>query len=171
MIAKNFEQAKHFILADRDEQIEEQNFESEYFKQQLYNEVRRTLMLDYMSSREQFLDVGEQFSRHLQICQSELTAFNKIYHDANKSRNAQDTEFLQSQFIGEELDWKMLNENMELFESEINIMEDLQGFNINQSFNMDQSIHRGDADDLLRSISVESILNGKSKTSRRDSLN
>jgi hypothetical protein len=59
-IASNFEQAKHFILPERDRDIQEQRYEKDFFQQQLYNEVRRSIMLDYMTGREHFIDVGEQ---------------------------------------------------------------------------------------------------------------
>jgi len=47
------------MLPEKTKQVQELWDESQYFKQQLFNEVRRTVMLDYFASRENFLDVGE----------------------------------------------------------------------------------------------------------------
>lgn len=93
-IAKNFDQAKQFILPDRDQDIDALKNESEYFKQQLFNEVRRNVMLDYMSSREQFMDVGEQYTGHMQTVVNEWNKFIQYYHDANNQRKSADEEYV-----------------------------------------------------------------------------
>lgn len=48
-----------FMLPEKTHALQELLDESQYFKQQLFNEVRRTMMMDYLASREAFLDVGE----------------------------------------------------------------------------------------------------------------
>lgn len=58
-VRNNYEEAKHLMLPARTQAVQELLDESQYFKQQLFNEVRRTIMLDYFSSRENFLEVGE----------------------------------------------------------------------------------------------------------------
>lgn len=115
-------------------------FECEYFIQQLFNEVRRTIMLDYIGSREQFIEFGDQFSRHLNQVSESWIQFNEFYHDANNQRGSQDKEFEQNEYIGEELDWKMIAENMDLYKSELGDLQDMQGFDLNISIVRDQSI-------------------------------
>lgn len=141
-IASNFDQAKHFILPDREKIIHEQRHERDYFTQQMFNEVRRSTMLDYMTGREFFLEMGEQWVNHTKELTSEWQKFIQFYHDANNQRKVSDEEFVRKQFIGEELDWKMLAENMELFKSDLNDIRDLQGFDPNISLALDQSIIR-----------------------------
>ena len=77
-------------------------------------------MLDYMTSRENFLDVGEQYTYHLTHLVKEWKEFVDHYNDANKKRVTDDKDYQKKQFIGEELDWKMLADNLSLFQSEIN---------------------------------------------------
>ena len=64
-VRNNYEEAKHLMLPQRTQQVQELLDESQYFKQQLFNEVRRTIMLDYFASRENFLEVGEQYTNHM----------------------------------------------------------------------------------------------------------
>ena len=47
------------MLPNKTAAVQELCDEAQYFKQQLFNEVRRTVMLDYFASRENFLEVGE----------------------------------------------------------------------------------------------------------------
>jgi hypothetical protein len=103
------------MLPDKTKQVQELWDESQYFKQQLFNEVRRTVMLDYLSSRENFLDVGEQYQGHLGTVLKEWMKFVQFYNDYNNTRKAKDEDYVRDQFIGEELDWKMLADNLSLF--------------------------------------------------------
>lgn len=64
--------------------------ECQYFKQQLFNEVRRTIMLDYFASRENFLEVGEQYSGHMQRNLREWHKFINFYSDTNNARKEKD---------------------------------------------------------------------------------
>lgn len=57
--SKNFAEVKHLILPERNAGLQELKDEASYFKQQLFNEVRRCSMHDYLSSKEHFLDFGE----------------------------------------------------------------------------------------------------------------
>jgi len=47
------------MLPEKSQHVQEMLDECQYFKQQLFNEVRRIVMLDYLASRDNFLDVGE----------------------------------------------------------------------------------------------------------------
>ena len=129
------------MLPDKTKQVQELWDESQYFKQQLFNEVRRTIMLDYLSSRENFLDVGEQYQGHLQTVLKEWMKFVQFYNDVNNTRKAKDEEYTRDQFIGEELDWKMLADNLSLFQSQLGDIKDLQGFDPSSELPLDQSIH------------------------------
>ena len=102
-------------------------------------------MMDYFSSRENFLDVGEQYSNHLTVNLKEWQKFVGFYSDINNDRKAKDDEYKRDQFIGEELDWKMLADNLSLFQSEVNNLQEMQGFDPNSSLAMDQSIMRHDS--------------------------
>jgi hypothetical protein len=74
-------------------------------------------MLDYMTSRENFNDVGEQYLNHLNLNLKEWQKFVSFYSDINNARKEKDDEYKRDQFIGEELDWKMLADNLTLFQS------------------------------------------------------
>lgn len=113
----NYEEAKQYMLPERTQRLTEMQDECQYFKQQLFNEVRRTIMLDYMSSRENFNDVGEQYTNHLNLNMKEWQKFISFYSDINNARKEKDDEYKREQFIGEELDWKMLADNLTLFQS------------------------------------------------------
>ena len=47
-------------------------------------------MLDYMMGRENFLDVGEQYTFHLSNLVQEWKKFVDYYNDANKTRETKD---------------------------------------------------------------------------------
>ena len=103
------------MLPEKTQAVQELLDESQYFKQQLFNEVRRTIMLDYISSRDNFLDVGEQYTNHLAQNIKEWNKFVLFYSDMNNDRRTKDEDYKREQFIGEELDWKMLADNLSLF--------------------------------------------------------
>lgn len=98
-------------------------------------------MLDYMTSRENFNDVGEQYLNHLNLNLKEWQKFVSFYSDINNARKEKDDEYKRDQFIGEELDWKMLADNLTLFQSQMNDLQELRGFeDPNMSLAMDQSL-------------------------------
>ena len=137
----NYEESKQYMLPERTQRLTEMQDECQYFKQQLFNEVRRTIMLDYMSSRENFNDVGEQYTNHLNLNMKEWQKFISFYSDLNNARKEKDDEYKRDQFIGEELDWKMLADNLTLFQSQMNDLQELRGFeDPNMSLAMDQSL-------------------------------
>ena len=103
------------MLPVKTQAVQEMLDECQYFKQQLFNEVRRIVMLDYLASRESFLDVGEQYVSHMNVNIKEWAKFIQFYNDLNNARKAKDDEYTREQFIGEELDWKMLADNLTLF--------------------------------------------------------
>lgn len=70
----------------------------------------------------------------------EWTKFIAFYSDANNARKTKDAEYNREQFIGEELDWKMLADNLTLFQSQMGDLQDMRGFDPNGSLVMDQSI-------------------------------
>jgi len=71
----------------------------------------------------------------------EWNKFISFYSDLNNARKEKDDEYKREQFIGEELDWKMLADNLTLFQSQMNDLQDLRGFeDPNMSLAMDQSI-------------------------------
>ena len=113
------------MLSKKSKIVQEFCDESQYFKQQLFNEVRRVIMMDYMSSRENFLDVGEQYINHLTLNIKEWNKFVQYYTDTNNARKAKDDEYKRQQFIGEELDWKMLADNLSLFQTELNDIKEM----------------------------------------------
>ena len=128
------------MLPEKTNLVQELLDEAQYFKQQLFNEVRRVIMLDYFSSRENFLDVGEQYNSHLVQNEKEWTKFTQFYNDLNNARKTKDDEYKREQFIGEELDWKMLADNLSLFQSQMGDLQEMQGFDPNSSLAMDQSM-------------------------------
>lgn len=139
-VRNNFEEAKKFMLPDKTQALQELLDESQYFKQQLFNEIRRIIMMDYLVSRDNFLDVGEQYSKHLESNMKEWIKFIEYYNDINNTRKAKDEEYKRDQFIGEELDWKMLADNLSLFQSNLGDPKEMQGFDPNGSLVLDQSI-------------------------------
>lgn len=136
-VRNNFQEAKVFMLPQKTLALQELLDETQYFKQQLFNEVRRTVMLDYFASRESFLDVGEQYIGHLSQTLNEWVKFTRFYSDVNNDRKAKDEEYKRDQFIGEELDWKMLADNLSLFSSQAENLKDLQGFDPNSNLQCD----------------------------------
>lgn len=74
-------------------------------------------MLDYFASRENFLEVGEQQSMHMQKNLKEWHKFINFYSDTNNARKDKDEQYKRDQYVGEELDWKMLADNLTLFGS------------------------------------------------------
>jgi hypothetical protein len=50
-------------------------------------------MLDYMTSRENFLDVGEQYNFHLTHLIKEWKSFVDYYNDSNKTRETKEAEY------------------------------------------------------------------------------
>ena len=100
-------------------------------------------MLDYFSSRENFLEVGEQYANHVGQNINEWRKFVSFYCDLNNARKEKDEEYKRDQFIGEELDWKMLADNLTLFGSQMGDLKDMQGFDPGMGDNnmiMNQSI-------------------------------
>lgn len=100
-------------------------------------------MLDYFASRESFLEVGEQYTSHLNTILKEWAKFVNFYCDTNNARKEKDEKYNRDQYVGEELDWKMLAENMTMFGSQMNDLKDLRGNDDgigDMSMAMDQSI-------------------------------
>lgn len=93
-------------------------------------------MLDYLSSRDAFLDVGEQYINHLGQNIKEWHKFVLFYSDINNDRKSKDDEYKKEQFIGEELDWKMLADNLSLFKSEAENIKEMQGFDPDPNGNL-----------------------------------
>lgn len=116
-VRNNYEEAKHLMLPQRTQQVQELLDESQYFKQQLFNEVRRIIMLDYFASRENFLEVGEQYVNHMGKNLKQWHQFILFYSDINNARKEKDEQYKREQYVGEELDWKMLADNLTMFES------------------------------------------------------
>ena len=85
-------------------------------------------MLDYLSSRENFLEVGEQYSKHMQKNIKDWHQFILFYSDINNARKQKDEEYKKEQYVGEELDWKMLADNLTLFGGQIDDLKDIKGF-------------------------------------------
>lgn len=56
------------------------------------------------------------------------TEFIRYYSDINNARKEKDDQYRKEQYVGEELDWKMLADNLTLFESQIEDLKDLRGF-------------------------------------------
>ena len=89
-VRNNYEEAKHLMLPQRTQQVQELLDESQYFKQQLFNEVRRIIMLDYFASRENFLEVGEQYVNHMGKNLKQWHQFILFYSDINNARKEKD---------------------------------------------------------------------------------
>ena len=71
----------------------------------------------------------------------EWQKFISFYSALNNARKEKDDEYKRDQFIGEELDWKMLADNLTLFQSQMNDLQELRGFeDPNMSLAMDQSL-------------------------------
>ena len=54
----------------------------------------------------------------MSTCLHSWEKFVKFYHDANNARKLEDEEFFKDEYIGEELDWKMLADHLSLLEYE-----------------------------------------------------
>ena len=93
-------------------------------------------MLDYFASRENFLEVGEQYCNHMNKNTKEWQKFINFYSDTNNARKDKDEAYNRDQYVGEELDWKMLADNLTLFGSQINDLKDLRGFDDNMDASM-----------------------------------
>lgn len=78
------------MLPQRSAAVQELCDEAQYFKQQLFNEIRRTIMLDYFASRENFLEVGEQYVNHMNKNIKEWVKFVEFYNDSNNARKEKD---------------------------------------------------------------------------------
>jgi hypothetical protein len=139
-VRNNFNEAKLFMLPEKTQALQELLDECQYFKQQLFNETRRIIMMDYLNSRDNFLDVGEQYINHLGKHIKEWHKFVGFYQDKNSDRKAKDDDYKREQFIGEELDWKMLADNLSLFGSQVDNIKEMQGFDPNANLMIDQSI-------------------------------
>ena len=50
-------------------------------------------MLDYLSSRENFLEVGEQYSKHMQKNLKDWHQFILFYSDINNARKQKDEDY------------------------------------------------------------------------------
>lgn len=71
----------------------------------------------------------------------EWQKFIAYYSDLNNARKEKDDNYKKEQYVGEELDWKMLADNLSLFSSQVEDLKDLRGFEDNDtSMLMDQSI-------------------------------
>lgn len=51
-----------------------------------------------------------------------------FYSDINNARKEKDEQYKREQYVGEELDWKMLADNLTMFESQMEDLKDLRGF-------------------------------------------
>jgi hypothetical protein len=89
-VRNNFDEAKQYMLPEKSQALQEVQDESQYFRQQLFNEVRRTIMMDYFASRENFLDVGEQYVNHMGQNLKEWNKFVQFYSDLNNARKEKD---------------------------------------------------------------------------------
>ena len=166
-VRNNYDEAKKFMLPEKTQALQELMDESQYFKQQLFNEVRRVIMMDYFNSRENFLDVGDQYVKHLDLNMKEWMKFVGFYNQINNARKEKDEEYKRSQFIGEELDWKMLAENLSLFQSELGDKKEMEGFDPNSSLAMDQSIRH---DSLTPRDSIMKLDTDKGRNERAGTL-
>ena len=92
-VRNNYEECKQYMLPEKSQQVQELLDESQYFKQQLFNEVRRTIMLDYFASRENFMEVGEQYANHMSQNLTEWRKFVAFYCDLNNARMEKDAEY------------------------------------------------------------------------------
>ncbi len=97
-------------------------------------------MLDYLFSREHFIDIGEQYFNHMNYNLKEWQNFVLFYSDLNNARAAQDEAYKKEKYVGEELDWKMLADNLSLFSSQVEDLKEIRGFDENDNFLLDQSI-------------------------------
>lgn len=101
-------------------------------------------MLDYFASRENFLEVGEQYTNHMAKNLKQWQQFVSFYSDLNNARKDKDEQYKREQYVGEELDWKMLADNLTMFESQMEDLKDLRGFEDgDQSMMLNQSIAGG----------------------------
>ena len=74
---------------------------------------------------------------HLSSHVKEWQKFVMFYNELNNARRSKDDEYKKERFIGEELDWKMLADNLTLFQSQMNDLQDLRGYDPNASLAMD----------------------------------
>lgn len=60
-----------------------------------------------------------------------------FYSDLNNARAAQDETYKKEKYVGEELDWKMLADNLSLFSSQVEDLKEIRGFDENDNFLLD----------------------------------
>ena len=99
----------------------------------------------------------------------EWQKFIAYYSDLNNARKEKDESYKKEQYVGEELDWKMLADNLSLFSSQVEDLKDLRGFEDNDSsMLMDQSIIQHSGSGLGMGGVTENLLGNMYQQSPRN---
>ena len=116
----NSEAAFGYMLPNATKQVNYLGEESSFFTTQCYKETRRVSMINYTMAREHFLDMGEQVHKHIYDLNLSWGQFLDFYSDLNNSRKAHEDNFIERQYIGEEVaepDEKPLVNNLDLVDN------------------------------------------------------
>ena len=99
----------------------------------------------------------------------EWQKFIAYYSDLNNARKEKDESYKKEQYVGEELDWKMLADNLSLFSSQVEDLKDLRGFEDNDSsMLMDQSIIQHSGSGIGMGGVTENLLGNIYQQSRKN---
>ena len=99
----NAELAFGYMLPLASKQVSYLSEESAFFTSQAYKETRRVTMINYTMAREYFMDMGEQVHKHIYDMNLSWGRFLDFYSDLNNARKAHEDNFVERQYIGEEL--------------------------------------------------------------------
>ena len=99
----NAEAAFAYMLPNATKQVNYLGEESSFFTSQCYKETRRVTIINYTMAREHFIDMGEQVHKHIYDINLAWGQFLDFYSDLNNARKAHEDNFVERQYIGEEL--------------------------------------------------------------------
>lgn len=99
----NAEAAFTYMLPNASKQVNYLGEESSFFTSQCYKETRRVTMINYTMAREHFIDMGEQVHKHIYDINLAWGQFLDFYSDLNNARKANEDNFVDRMYIGEEL--------------------------------------------------------------------
>jgi len=97
------ERAFGYMLPNASKQVNYLGEESAFFTSQCYKETRRVTMINYTMAREHFIDMGEQVHKHIYDINLAWGQFLDFYSDLNNARKAHEDNFIDKQYIGEEI--------------------------------------------------------------------
>ena len=141
------EAAFGYMLPNASKQVNYLGEESAFFTTQCFKETRRTTMINYTMAREHFIDMGEQVHKHIYDLNLAWGQFLDFYSDLNNARKAHEDNFMERNYIGEEL--------VEPDEKPVNNMELIDNFGASidiDNYGEDQRQDKGDKSDFYEAF-------------------